>query len=193
MKDINIIVATSTEYGIGYDNKMCWNIPEEMKNFQKVTSSTLDENKVNCVIMGKNTWLSLPEAHRPLKNRINIVLSKTHGNGYSHGTAERCEGAVLKGSFAEAVEYMEHNDMIEKGFVIGGEQLYNLVLCDYSRLIKKIYLSVIYDKEYVCNKFVNPEYIYSKFKFDKENIHFTERYVYMIGYNKCDVLDEPPE
>jgi hypothetical protein len=26
LKDINIIVATSTNYGIGYDNNMCWNI-----------------------------------------------------------------------------------------------------------------------------------------------------------------------
>ena len=32
-KAINIIVATSTNYGIGYDNKMCWHIPEELKHF----------------------------------------------------------------------------------------------------------------------------------------------------------------
>lgn len=72
-KDINIIVATSTNYGIGYDNKMCWNMPEELKNFKKITSDVNDNNKKNCVIMGKNTWYSLPK--RPLANRINIIVS----------------------------------------------------------------------------------------------------------------------
>ena len=33
-KNINIIVATSTNYGIGYENKMCWNIPNELKYFK---------------------------------------------------------------------------------------------------------------------------------------------------------------
>jgi dihydrofolate reductase len=195
MKEINIIVATSTGYGIGYDNKMCWHIPEEIRNFQKVTSTTVDKNKVNCVIMGKNTWQSLPEAHRPLKNRVNIVLSKTA----DVRACEECEGAVVKNSFEEAIEYVGQNDMIEKGFVIGGEQLYNLVLSEYSGLISKIYLSVIYDKEYLCDKFINRDCIYDKFKFEKENIHFTERYVYMIGHNKkryeyetC-LLDEPAD
>jgi dihydrofolate reductase len=195
MKEFNIIVAASTGYGIGYDNKMCWHIPEEIRNFQKVTSTTVDRNKVNCVIMGKNTWQSLPETRRPLKNRLNIVLSKSA----DLRACEGYEGAVVKNSFEEAIEYIRQNDMIEKCFVIGGEQLYNLVLTEYSELISKIYISVIYDKEYVCNKFINRDCIYDKFKFEKENIHFMEKYVYMIGYNKkhheyerC-VLDEPAD
>ena len=70
-KDINIIVATSTNYGIGYDNKMCWNIPEELNKFKEITTEVIDKTKKNCIIMGKNTWYSLPK--KPLINRINII------------------------------------------------------------------------------------------------------------------------
>ena len=79
-KAINIIVATSTNYGIGYDNKMCWHIPEELMHFKRITTTVTtevrtgdDKKKRNCVIMGKNTWYSLPK--RPLVDRINIIIS----------------------------------------------------------------------------------------------------------------------
>jgi len=51
-KNINIIVATSTNYGIGYENKMCWNIPNELKYFKNITTTVNDIDKKNCVIMG---------------------------------------------------------------------------------------------------------------------------------------------
>ena len=72
-KDLSIIVASTLEYGIGYKNKLCWNIPEELKNFKNITSNCFNKNTKNCVIMGKNTWYSLPKA--PLQNRINIIIS----------------------------------------------------------------------------------------------------------------------
>ena len=59
-------------------------IPDEFKQIAKefaekgfITTSTnnLIETFKNIVIMGRNTWESLPI--RPLPNRINIVISKT--------------------------------------------------------------------------------------------------------------------
>ena len=67
MKETAIIVATTTEYGIGMDNKIPWNIPEEMRNFRKVTTDSVS-NKRNCIIMGRKTWESLP--YKPLPNQI---------------------------------------------------------------------------------------------------------------------------
>ena len=189
MKEINIIVATSTKYGIGYENKMCWNIPEELQNFRNITTSVADKNKMNCVIMGRNTWKSLPNG--ALKNRLNVVLSKTLTNDIGN-----TESVIVKQNIQDAFEYIEQDDNIENAFIIGGAQLYNEVLENQIHRINKIYLSIIYDKDYRCDRFVDSQKIYKNFHFDKENIHFTEKYVYMIGHNKhkqtTDVVDEPP-
>ena len=51
-------------------------IKEEMDLFRTTTTSTKLEGARNAVVMGRNTWLSIPEKHRPLKNRLNVVLSR---------------------------------------------------------------------------------------------------------------------
>lgn len=43
----------------------------------------MNKTKKNVVIMGKNTYFSLPEQNRPLKNRLNIVLTN-HPDQYIH-------------------------------------------------------------------------------------------------------------
>ncbi|NXC89525.1 DYR reductase, partial [Cercotrichas coryphoeus] len=48
----------------------------EYKYFQRMTSTSRVEGKQNALIMGKKTWFSIPEKNRPLKDRINIVLSR---------------------------------------------------------------------------------------------------------------------
>lgn len=179
MKNTNtsIIVACSTEYGIGYDNKMCWHIPEELQNFRKVTTEVTDKTKKNCVVMGKNTWYSLPNG--ALKNRVNIVLSTQ-----LHSTHD--DEMICMKSLDDAFAYIGGRDDIESTFIIGGAQLYNECLKNqkYLQKIDKIYFTIVYDKNYVCDKFIDADCIYRNFHFEKENIHFTERYVFMIGHNK---------
>ena len=51
----NIIVAFDIKRGIGIDNTLPWHIPDDLKQFQKLTRG----NGKNAVIMGKNTWNSL--------------------------------------------------------------------------------------------------------------------------------------
>ncbi|XP_059772652.1 dihydrofolate reductase isoform X2 [Balaenoptera ricei] len=41
-----------------------------------MTTTSSVEGKQNLVIMGRKTWFSIPEKNRPLKDRINIVLSR---------------------------------------------------------------------------------------------------------------------
>ena len=188
MKNINIILATSTDYGIGYDNKLCWNIPEELQNFRKITIG----NKKNCVIMGKNTWYSLPNG--PLKHRINVIISNTDFEKVSRECYDK--DVIVKRSIEDAFEFVERDDDIDDVFIIGGAQLYDYCLNKFIHKINKIYMSIIYDKNYICDKFVKADNIYKHFRFDKENIHFTERYAFMIGYNKNKTInnidiDEP--
>ncbi|KAK2574742.1 hypothetical protein KPH14_013061, partial [Odynerus spinipes] len=73
---IKLIVAHDAEYGIGRSGEMPWNVPCDMRYFRRVTSHVRDESKVNAVIMGRKTWMSLPAKSRPLPDRLNIVLSR---------------------------------------------------------------------------------------------------------------------
>ena len=158
-KAINIIVATSTNYGIGYDNKMCWHIPEELKHFKKITTTVEDKKKRNCVIMGKNTWYSLPK--RPLPDRINIIISSADYNKISCEVREYDEDNIkVFKNIENAFKYVEENDEIESAFIIGGAQLYNECLDNYVEKIKYMYLTIIYDKN--KNNIENIRYLSNK-------------------------------
>lgn len=66
---INLIINRDNNNIIAIDNELPYHIPDDMKWFQKHTLH-------NIVVMGYNTWKSLPK--RPLKNRFNVVISKDH-------------------------------------------------------------------------------------------------------------------
>lgn len=188
MKEVSMIVATTTEYGIGMNNRIPWNIPEDLRNFRKVTSVAVP-NKMNCVIMGRKTWESLPLSSRPLKNRMNIILSNT----LQQNDLCKFENTHIKSDFVSALSFAYQTEIVDKIFVIGGAQIYSEVLTKYCHIIDKIYLSIIYDKIYACDTFLDIQKVYDTFEFHKENIHLTERYMYMIGHNKLKLVDENPD
>ena len=64
---IAAIVAVDNDWGIGYNNQLLENIPEDLKRFKELTTG-------HTVVMGTNTWKSLPK--KPLPNRRNIILSR---------------------------------------------------------------------------------------------------------------------
>ena len=76
MIGFSLILACTIEGGIGIDNKIPWDIKEDMQLFQQITTK-IDDNynsfKKNAIIMGRKTWESLP--YKPLKNRLNIIIS----------------------------------------------------------------------------------------------------------------------
>lgn len=83
MSRVTLIVAATTNNGIGHAGKLPWRLPQEMQYFAKVTSGkdTVQEdggekNKKNAVVMGRATWESIPHRFRPLAGRINIVVSR---------------------------------------------------------------------------------------------------------------------
>ena len=82
LKPFSLVVAvckTATgESGIGLKGGLPWHyIPKEMKHFANTTSHVAEEcsKKKNAVVMGRKTWESIPEGNRPLKNRLNVVLT----------------------------------------------------------------------------------------------------------------------
>ena len=114
MKSISIIVAIAADNGIGKDNKLLSYIPGDLKRFKNITSG-------HTVIMGKNTFLSLPGG--PLKNRRNIVISDNKN--------DRFQGCETVHSIQEALEKCADN---HENFVIGGASVYRQFLPYTSKL-----------------------------------------------------------
>lgn len=107
---MNLIAAVDNNWGIGRGGELLFFIPEDMRRFKRLT-----ENKV--VIMGSATLKSLPGS-KPLKNRVNIILSRN--------TDFAAENALVCGSterLFEAIRDYGADDV----FVIGGESVYALL------------------------------------------------------------------
>ena len=107
---MNLIVAADANWGIGKDNKLLVSIPADMKFFRNTTTG-------NVVIMGRKTLESFPGG-LPLKNRVNIVL--TRDKNY------QAKGAVVVHSVEEALE--EAKKYEEEVYVIGGDSVYKQML-----------------------------------------------------------------
>ena len=105
------IVAADNKWGIGYQNKLLVSIPSDMKFFRQTTTGKV-------VVMGRKTLESFPNG-LPLKNRVNIVLTKNRNYDV--------KGAVIVHSEKELLEELKkyNSDDI---FVIGGESIYRMML-----------------------------------------------------------------
>ncbi|XP_067885706.1 dihydrofolate reductase [Heterodontus francisci] len=120
---INCIVAVCPNMGIGKDGNFPWHpirLNKELKHFQKMTTTPSVEGKRNAVIMGRKTWFSIPEKYRPLKDRINIVLSrelKELPKGANH-LAHDLQSALAH------LDSPEMQDKVDLVWIIGGSTLY---------------------------------------------------------------------
>lgn len=116
-KQISIIVAIAKNYAIGKNNQLLWHISEDMRWFKKITSG-------HTVIMGKNTYYSLPL--RPLPKRRNIVISDVKG--------EKIEGCEMAYSLQEAIDLADPD---KENFIIGGASIYR----QYFNIVQKLYIT----------------------------------------------------
>lgn len=76
MSPLTLIVAATRQNGIGRGGTLPWHIPKDLAYFARVTMNAPGA-QINAVIMGKKTWESIPPKVRPLKKRINVVLSRS--------------------------------------------------------------------------------------------------------------------
>lgn len=122
------IVAVDSNWGIGCNNELLQMIPEDMKFFKEKTL-----NKV--VIMGRATFESLP-GKKPLKDRVNIVLSKNE---------KFFNKDIIIARSIEEILDLTANYKSEDVFVIGGESVYRQFLpyCSeaYVTKINNVYLA----------------------------------------------------
>ncbi len=116
MPELILIAAVAANRAIGKDNRLLWQIPEDMAHFKSLTGG-------HTVLMGRKTWESLPERFRPLPGRRNLVVSRQAG--YT------APGAELANSVDAALALAAD---AEKIFVIGGEEIYRQTLALAQRL-----------------------------------------------------------
>ena len=112
---MNMIVAFCKNRGIGYKNNLPWHLKNELKYFKRKTT----KGNNNVVIMGKNTWESLP--NKPLSNRKNIILSKSLDNNI----LKNYDNTYAVKNFHSL--NVEINNLVDnhKLWLIGGKSIYD--------------------------------------------------------------------
>jgi dihydrofolate reductase len=111
---ITIIVARAKDGAIGQNGKIPWSIPDDLRAFQRETLG-------GALIMGRNTWLSLPV--RPLSKRMNIVVS-----------ASQDIAPIVASSVKVAIKIaMDHG--YQRIYGIGGARIYQEMLPLADRLL----------------------------------------------------------
>lgn len=103
--NFKLIACVDKNFGLGYKGKLLFRIPEDLKNFRRLTLG-------HTIIFGRKTLETLPN-RQPLDGRRNIVLSRT---------LEKISGAEVVGSIAELFDVL---DVAEENFVIGGAEVFN--------------------------------------------------------------------
>ena len=115
---ISIIANVARNRAIGFKNKLIYWLPNDMKRFKSLTTG-------HTIIMGRNTYLSLPKGALP--NRRNIVLSRQYRSG-GFPNPPGCE------TFASLEEALKHCAADEDIYIIGGASDYRQAMPIADRL-----------------------------------------------------------
>ena len=165
---INVAVAFSKNYGIGFKNNLPWcHLKEDMRLFSKRTVGSGN----NAVIMGKNTWLSIPECRRPLKNRTNIVISSSSSSLSLDGNPH------VFSSINDAVSFCEcQPSKYDELWVIGGSRIYDEFLNTYCNKLNRVYITYVCG-DYECDTFI--DFSAANYCVEKEEYNSEERCHYL--------------
>ncbi|KAI0010125.1 dihydrofolate reductase-like domain-containing protein [Xylariaceae sp. FL0662B] len=138
--ELNLVVAATRTMGIGRNGTLPWTgLKREMAYFARVTKrlppsaaadSPSSPSTLNAVIMGRKTWDSIPAKFRPLKGRLNVVISRSHPE--EPAPPRDVQEPVRVRSLEHAVAYLRAHAAQTGGgnrvFVIGGAQIYGAAL-----------------------------------------------------------------
>lgn len=152
-QEISLIACIAQNGAIGFHNHLLYPIRQDMQRFKMLTTGHI-------VIMGRMTYLSLPNG--PLPNRRNIIVSKTMMKEQNGGMMMEQSAGMASGNEAEAKNReLSHasapqyevcrsleealsrcRDQGEKEvFIIGGAMLYRSALS----LATRLYLTIVED------------------------------------------------
>ena len=118
---MNIIVAVDSNWAIGKNNQLLVSIPADMKMFRQETTGKV-------VVLGRKTLETFPNG-LPLKNRVNIIISRNKDY--------QVKGATVVHSVEEALEEIKKYPK-DQVYCIGGDSIYKQFLpyCDVAHVTK---------------------------------------------------------
>jgi dihydrofolate reductase len=158
MSKIAIIVAVDRNLAIGFQNKLLFWLPNDLKHFKALTIG-------NTIIMGRKTFESLPNGALP--NRRNIVISSNPTLQYANAEVFPSLEAAIKNS-----------DDDKDIYIIGGESIYRQAL----PLSDELYITEIMDEASEADAFfptIDPDIWYEK---SRENHPVDEKHLYPYSF-----------
>ena len=120
---VSLIVAVAENNVIGKDNDLIWHLPKDMAFFKATTLN-------HYIITGRKNYESIPIKYRPLKDRVNVVV--TRQENYAE------DGCAVVHSIEEGLELAKANGE-SQCFIIGGGQIYKSVI--EKGLVDQLYIT----------------------------------------------------
>ena len=117
---LTIIVAASENNAIGKNNKLIWDLPDDLKRFKRLTSG-------HYIIMGRKTFDTFPKL---LPNRTHIVISNKKDLNVP-------DEVIVVNNISDAIEISKDDP---NPYIIGGGQIYKLGI----NLVDKIELTRVH-------------------------------------------------
>lgn len=152
---ISIIAAVAKNRAIGFENKLIYWLPNDLKRFKALTTG-------HTIIMGRNTYLSLPKGALP--NRRNVVLSTT---------VKELPGCEVFPTLEAALKSCKGDEDV---YIIGGARVYEQAMA----LADRLCLTEVDDTPQEADAFF-PDY--SEWKIDKKEAHpKDERHAYDYAF-----------
>lgn len=145
------VVPYKNKLAIGRNNDLIVRLKEDMMFFKNLTSNNLSSDSKlpqNIVLMGRKTWFSIPSEYRPLKNRLNLVLTNDKDllklSPYSNFSKENVQSYYFI-TYKEFLDF--YNKFNPNVFVIGGNEIYNLFLNNSMIKMKpqNVFLTEVYN------------------------------------------------
>lgn len=99
--------------------------------------------------MGRKTWDSIPPKFRPLKDRLNIVISRSAASAPSAPPPTSTQEPVRVASLEQALQVAQQR-AVGRVFVMGGAQIYNAALA--LPAARRVLLTSI-ERDFDCDTF----------------------------------------
>lgn len=155
---ISLIAAVAENGAIGFENKLLYWLPNDLKRFKALTSG-------HTIVMGRRTYESLPKGALP--NRRNIVLSRNaafQAPGVEvFPSLEEALKAVGKGAANIVADATQPDNEV---FVIGGASVYKEAL----PLADRLCLTLVHDTPKEADAFF-PTLDPTEWKVEEEERH----------------------